>query len=472
MPGTLCSGARLSHAVDYHPCQAVAGLLARHPGRSAAGAGCARAEWRGVDMTESRRASRVGRNGSRSRDVLRRWPTAALLAVLALSPGGALGAAVGAAPASQTGTSASRTWKVEPTPNPAGGTIDELSAVSCISRRACTAVGSESASLSSPSLTLVERWNGRRWRIQHTGLPRRASSGGLFGVSCASAKACTAVGSAFNRKAGRSVNLAEAWDGTRWRLRAVPNPKRSTNGSLLGVSCTSRRACTAVGFYDTGTAGRTLAVAERWNGTRWRIQPTRRPAGTLSDEFVGVSCSTRHACTAVGYQNNPITGARPLVEAWNGTKWHVQVVPLPPRGPGGILTAVSCTSPSGCTATGANFDNAHPTLAARWNGTRWHVQPTPTPKNASLSKQEVQLNAVSCPSARSCVATGEYAPGGRAAYFLESWNGRRWRLVTAPHPAGFVQGTLNGMSCALARCAAVGAWSGGAVPVATLAIAN
>jgi hypothetical protein len=266
------------------------------------------------------------------------------------------------------------------------------------------------------------------------------------------------------------VNLAEAWNGTRWRLRAVANPPRSTNGSLLAVSCTTRRRCTAVGFYDDAAA-RTHAVAERWNGTRWHIQRTPRPAGATSTEFLGVSCSAWHACTAVGYQNGT-TSTRPLVEAWNGIAWHVRKVPLPRAAPGGILAAVSCTERTRCTATGANFSNASPTLAERWNGNRWRVQPSPSPANAAISKEEVELNAVSCTSAASCFATGRYAPGGRAAYFLEVWNGRSWRLVAVPHPTGFVQGSLNGLSCVLGRCTAVGSWSGGAVPAATLAIAN
>jgi len=145
-------------------------------------------------------------------------------------------------------------------------------------------------------------------------------------------------------------------------------------------------------------------------------------------------------------------------------------VPLPRKAPGGTLSAVSCTLPSACTATGTNFSTTGPTLAERWNGTRWRVQPTPNPLNSGTSREEVALNGVSCASA--CTATGQYAPGGNAAFFLEAWNGLRWRLVTAPLPAGFAQGALNGMSCALARCTAVGAWSGGAVPVATLAMAN
>jgi hypothetical protein len=375
----------------------------------------------------------------------------------------------GAAQASQLGTAAGSGWKVEPTPNRVSTGINEFSAVSCTSGRACTAVGSHAASLSSPGFTLAARWNGTSWRIQRTILPKGAASSTFTGVSCASATACTAVGAAIGKTSRRSVNLAEAWNGTSWRVQAIPTPKGSTGSSLFAVSCTSPSACTAAGNYDNA-AGRVLAVAERWNGKAWRLQPIPRPAKVT--QLFGVSCPAARACTAVGYQNTGTGDAQPLAEAWNGTKWHVQAVPLPHKAPGGALSAVSCTSPSACTATGTNFSTTGPTLAERWNGTNWRIQPTPNPANFTTSREEVALNGVSCTSATACTASGKYAPGGNAAYFIEAWNGRNWRLVTAPLPAGFAQGALNGMSCAPAQCTAVGAWSGGPVPVATLAMAN
>jgi hypothetical protein len=264
------------------------------------------------------------------------------------------------------------------------------------------------------------------------------------------------------------VNLAEVWDGTSWRGQAIPTPKGSTDSSLFAVSCTSRSACTAVGHYNN-TAGRVVAEAERWNGTTWRIQPIPTPATTT--ELYGVSCSSANACTAVGYYPGS-RHTQPLAEAWNGTTWHLQGAPLPQASAGGTFDAVSCTSPNACTATGANFSTTAPTLAERWNGTRWSVQPTPHPANSVTSHQEPELNAVSCGSATACTASGAYAPGGYSAYFLESWDGRSWRLVTSPHPVGFAHGALNGVSCALTRCTAVGAWSGGAVAIATVAIAD
>jgi hypothetical protein len=41
---------------------------------------------------------------------------------------------------------------------------------------------------------------------------------------------------------------------------------------LSGVSCTSAKACTAVGYYDNG-AGIALTMVEAWNGNKWTIEP-------------------------------------------------------------------------------------------------------------------------------------------------------------------------------------------------------
>ena len=375
----------------------------------------------------------------------------------------------GAAQASQPRAAASTAWKVEspPNQNKTGTGINELSAVSCTSDRACTAVGSHAASLSSPGFSLAERWNGTSWRIQTTALPKGAEASSLAGVSCTAATACTAVGEAFEKSTKRSVNLAEVWNGATWRVQSVPTTRGSTDATLSAVACTSASVCTAVGFSDL-TAGRVLAVAERWNGKAWRLQALPKAATT---QLQAVACSSTRECFAVG----DVTGtgnARPFVEAWNGTTWHVQAIPLPAASGGGILSAVSCTSSRACTATGANFSASGPTLAERWDGTRWRVQSTPAPANSDVSHQEVDLNSVSCSSSSICTASGEYAPAGHSAYFLEAWNGRSWRLVTAPHPSGFEAGAVNAVACGTSRCTAVGAWSGGPIYIAALAMAN
>jgi hypothetical protein len=420
-------------------------------------------------MAERYRANHTRQDGSELR-AGGRWTRAARLlggATLLLAFTGV--ATAGAAQASQPAKTTGSTWTIEPTPNPAGAGVSVLSAVSCSSGPACTAVGSHTSSLASPGSALAERWNGKSWHIQPTAKVNGAASAELVGVSCASASACTAVGSAFETAGSRDVNLAEAWNGQSWRVEAIPNPKGATESSLYAVSCTSASACTAVGVYDNA-AGFPRAMAERWNGMAWRVQAMPQPS--TRTWFFAVSCSAARACTAVGYQNNGIGDSRPLAEAWNGTQWRALTVPLPHAAPGGAFSAVSCTAPGACTASGTSFSATSPTLAERWNGTHWRIQPTPSPANYQSSFAEVALDGVSCTSARACTASGEYSPGGMAAYFLEEWNGQSWRLVTAPVPADFVSGTLLGVSCHCGWCTAVGAWAGGPIPQATLAMAN
>jgi hypothetical protein len=78
--------------------------------------------------------------------------------------------------------------------------------------------------------------------------------------------------------------------------RPTPNPAGGTFSAFYGgVSCASATACTAVGAYNNTTG----PLAERWNGTSWKIQRAPNPA-VAGSIFYGVSCTSAAACTAVG----------------------------------------------------------------------------------------------------------------------------------------------------------------------------
>jgi len=104
--------------------------------------------------------------------------------------------------------------------------------------------------------TLAERWNGASWTIQPT--PNRAAGAELRGVSCPSASTCTAVGQYFLAN-GATWMLIEAWNGARWVLKPTPALNAYDSG-LARVSCTTPRACTAVGYYF-GLTGFSLNLA-------------------------------------------------------------------------------------------------------------------------------------------------------------------------------------------------------------------
>jgi hypothetical protein len=347
-------------------------------------------------------------------------------------------------------------WATQPTPNPGGAENSELYGVSCPSAWACTAVGDYG--LPGAYVPLAERWNGTSWAIQPVPEPAGAVTASLAAVSCSSASACTAVG--FSYASGAYVPLAERWNGTSWAIQAVPSPSGGTAVGLQGVSCPSASACTAVGSYTA--SGVTVPLAERWNGTSWAIQTTPSPGGATTVDLQGVSCSSATACAAVGYYTTSTGtgGDVTLAERWNGTAWSIQTTPSPTADPGSYLTAVSCPSASSCTAVGYTSNYATETwvtLAESWNGTAWTVQPTPNPSSADGNYS--QLTGVSCTSAGSCTATGNYSANipDVTVTLAESWNGTAWAIQPTPNPSGAVTSYLYAVSCATASaCIATG----------------
>lgn len=353
-------------------------------------------------------------------------------------------------------------WSVQRTPNVVGE-FGSLVGDSCPSATACIAVGSYIAAgyehTPGHEVALVERWNGRRWSVQPT--PNFAPlDAELAGVSCPSENSCIAVGG--HETAHGLAALVERWDGRRWSVEPIVG---AFVRNLVSVSCSSPSACTAVGGYNT--ADRTVAL--RWNGQRWSVQATRNPFGAGSSKLVSVSCASASACTAVGSYNSRAGGTHALVERWNGTRWSVQPIPSPAGAAGGSLAGVSCSSPSACTVVGA-FSSILPSglvrnlaLAERWNGKSWSVQPTRNPV-ASLAGF---LAGVSCPSASACTAVGSYTTSGPK--LVERWNGKRWSVQPTPSPRGAAYSKLLGVSCSSpSACTAVGSYvnkSGPYVPL-------
>jgi hypothetical protein len=250
-------------------------------------------------------------------------------------------------------------WSLEPTVNPLAPE-GAFSAVSCSRRSACTAVGQHFSDRIGGEVTLAERWNGTAWSIQHTAYPARSQGSQLRGVACSADDFCMAIGSyaGFDRE---GEPLSERWDGKRsfpcpmppsqascpvcrvspakhvLRLD-IPGIRSSSSLSLNdGMAppgppclrpirkarwrpscwlwqCSSLASCIAVGYSIASNGGDVNPLAERWNGVVWSILPTPSPSGAQASILSGVSCTTSSACTAVG------TGPSqtPLAERWNG----------------------------------------------------------------------------------------------------------------------------------------------------------
>src|SRR5260370_569637 len=136
--------------------------------------------------------------------------------------------------------------------------------------------------------------------------------------------------------------------GSPWRGGAAPNPALPHRG-VFATSRPPAGACVAAGLSATRT-GKLVTLAEAWNGTSWRIQPTQDPAGSHGSELVAVSCRSPGACTAAG---DYVTGANvdaTLAERWNGTRWAIQAPHNTPRSASPPRTSHSCPSSHATTA--------------------------------------------------------------------------------------------------------------------------
>jgi hypothetical protein len=364
--------------------------------------------------------------------------------------------------------SAASAQSIERTPRTSGAKYTTLSGVSCASAKACTAVGNNFLVSTIKYVTLAEAWHGKTWAVRATPNPPHSDSqlNGLQAVSCTAASGCTAVGSYANRTNG--LTLAESWKGKTWAIVATPNPKSAEFSGLYGVSCTSAKACTAVGYYEN-RAGKSLNLAEVWNGKKWAIEATPIPSGAKLSELIGVSCASATTCTAVGSYTDSAGSPRTLGEEWNGKRWAIDRTPNPNGARSSQLHAVSCTSATACTAVGNYYDSAGTAraLGEFWNGRKWSIERIPNPNGGAIL---IELSGLSCRSAKACTAVGNYWPTAYTEVTLaETWNGKKWSMEHTPNPSHAVNSDLSGVSCTSATtCVAVGNY--GAITDRTLTL--
>jgi hypothetical protein len=271
-----------------------------------------------------------------------------------------------------------------------------------------------------------------------------ASGSVLSSVSCVSASFCQAVGT------GPSGPDAALWNGTSWTVQAIPGPAVepqevscatvdfcmvadgfgdvdtwngstwSAGTSVTGFSFVGSLSCLSASFCEAVGEGPSGENATAWNGTAWTAQAT---PGPVSNSFNSVSCNAATSCEAVGQALGSNDETVPLAEAWNGSTWTVQTTPVPANSQSSSLASVSCTSASSCTAVGQypsstppNFGQAQ-TLAEIWDGTSWALPATPDP---SSTGQNI-LSGVSCGASDTCMAVGQYEdPGEIPATLIEA----------------------------------------------------
>jgi photosystem II stability/assembly factor-like uncharacterized protein len=165
--------------------------------------------------------------------------------------------------------------------------------------------------------------------------PGNGPGGGpVYGVSCPSATFCVAVGGA---------NVFTTTDGAvTWGVHTFPGL------GFYSVSCASVSTCVAGGSTSSNPTADLIATTD--GGTTWVSQT---PPSPPPESIAGISCASATTCVAVG--NNSSTGGAPAIidTTDGGTTWTNEVVPSN-VGAGSALNAISCPSPSSCTAVGSD----------------------------------------------------------------------------------------------------------------------
>lgn len=320
---------------------------------------------------------------------------------------------------------------------------DALYGVSCTTWTRCVAVGTRVAGSSAALRPLAEQWTGSRWRVTPVPDPARLPRALLASVSCRSRDNCVAAGYHYGSRG--YVLLAEQWNGRRWRIIQSANPAGMSSAFFNDVTCRPQAGCIAVGGHS-GRTGQGQALAELWGNGHWKVLKLRSPAGALATQLNAVSCDGA-SCVAVGMYLAANNQVLTLAERWNGTSWRL-LHPVSARAPISVLYGVSCNSAQVCMAVGGSQWTRQYPLAESWRNGRWHLVPVGKVAGGTL-------NGVSCPFKLRCIAVG--AVGGKP--LAEAWSGKDWQVTQTRNAGGRLSGALSQLSCRTSngRCVTVGA---------------
>ena len=256
--------------------------------------------------------------------------------------------------------------------------------ISCASATHCIAVGNS-------GLIRATTDGGNNWTAQNSNTLNI-----LYGISCASTTHCIAVG--LNGHIVATTDGGNSW--------AAQNSNTSNN--LFGVSCASTTHCIAVGH-----GGRIRATTD--GGNNW----TTPSSG--SSHLYAISCVSTTHCIIVGQSG--VTHAT----TDGGSNWSY-------RDNSTTLRGISCASTTHCIAVGI-FGNVRTTTDG---GNSWSTQSSGTSTN---------FNRISCTSTTDCIAVGN---SGEIRATTDG--GNSWAAQTSG-----TSNTLRGISCvSTARCIAVG----------------
>ena len=262
-------------------------------------------------------------------------------------------------------------WHRVSIPIPQGSAAPDILGAAAVSPDDIWAVGDVSPT-KGPTHALIEHWNGSRWQYV-PGPPKNAFS--LYGVAALSAKNVWAVGETGVSTAtgGGLRTLTIHWNGEAWKRVPSPNPttrmtsSASFNDTLAAVAGSSPRNVWAVGQYyvtANGTRGARSLVLH-WDGSSWKQVRTADPLTPGHASYLySVAAPSPRGVWAVGSVNRHGAG-HALAEFWNGARWRIVHTAGPP------VTGVSALGAADAWAAGGRGGGGN---VMQWNGSVWTVK--------------------------------------------------------------------------------------------------
>jgi hypothetical protein len=280
------------------------------------------------------------------------------------------------------------------------------------------------------------------------------------------------VGTGTSGASVRAAATGAVWSATRAPLPSGPDaPGAAPNVRLVDESCSSAVTCAAVGVYEDVT-GQQRGLLETLAGGSWTATEPALPLNGAQDSpsyFDSVSCPRDGWCKAGGVYEDVSRGTDVVIDTLSGGHWMAEQAPLPADAATGsaadsFLKSIDCTGVDSCTAVGSYKQASGGTagfIDTLAGSAHWSSQTAPQPAGAA-GKEDVHLNAVSCPAVGACAASGSYtnASGNDQALLLEEGAGG-WVAQDAPLPTGAAPGDGEmsqsfDVSCDGGVCQAVG----------------
>jgi hypothetical protein len=166
---------------------------------------------------------------------------------------------------------------------------------------------------------------------------------------------------------------------------------------LSSISCAAVRSCTAVGEYAPGYPYASDGIVMRESGREWIVsqapEPSSQPVG--NESFNAIVCIS-HGCEASGSYAVPV---QPSLALFLAESSKISKTVKAPGVTDVSVRSLSCASFGACSAVG------YGEVWVESKG-RWAASPAPLPSNGGGGP--AMLAAISCSSATTCTAVGDY----------------------------------------------------------------